>query len=188
MLAVGPGNDHCATILRGREPERLPWRQGKDQDLELESVRLWMSPPTIESNDVKKARPGGRSQATILVVDDEPDMLEILRLFLAAQGWTVITAPSATLALRLVKRRPPALIVTDCDMPGMTGLELCTRLRSDARTRRIPIILHTGKDAVKLCGNPPLFDRILIKPARLNELGMHIRALLRAASHRRPTS
>ncbi|HEX5461678.1 MAG TPA: response regulator [Steroidobacteraceae bacterium] len=122
-------------------------------------------------------RSRGRSGARILAIDDEPDALAILRIFLSAEGWQVATASSAVDALRLIRKRTPDLIVTDCAMPGMTGLELCRELRGHVATRHIPIILHTGMTTIPR-GERRLYDRLLVKPADLDHLASEIRGLL----------
>lgn len=117
-----------------------------------------------------------RSKPMILCVDDEPDLLTILRLFLSAQGFEVIPAMNAVEALQLVKERRPDLIITDCAMPGMSGLELCRALRERGGTRDIPIILYSGMDIWE--DEPRPFDRFVLKPAELDVFVRTIRALL----------
>jgi CheY-like chemotaxis protein len=115
----------------------------------------------------------------ILCVDDEPDSLTILRLFLSAHGFEITVASSAAEALCLVESRRPDLIITDYAMPAMSGLDLCRALRGQVASRDIPIILHSG---VELRGeHPDLFDRVLLKPAELDLLAREIRSLLPAA-------
>lgn len=129
------------------------------------------------------ARLTAGAHPVILCVDDEPDLLTILRLFLSAQGFEVIPALNAVEALQLVTEHRPDLIITDCAMPGMSGLELCRTLRKRGDTRDIPIILYSGKDIWE--DDPRLFDRFVLKPAELDVFVRTIRALL-AASRRAP--
>lgn len=124
----------------------------------------------------RSARPTADSNPVILCVDDDPDLLTILRLFLSAQGFQVISTVSAVEALQLVTERRPHLIITDCAMPGMDGLELCRKLRERGDTRDIPIILHSGKDIRE--DDPRLFDRFVLKPVELDVFVRTIRALL----------
>jgi CheY-like chemotaxis protein len=110
-------------------------------------------------------------------VDDDPDGLEALELFLMSEGFEVITARNGTEALLRVQQQWPALIITDYTMPGMTGLDLCKRLRASRAMRFIPIILYTG---VSLPADRRLYDCIVTKPADLYELAIQIRLLLTA--------
>src|SRR4051812_8707551 len=82
----------------------------------------------------------------ILLVDDEPALRELLRATLESVEITVDEAESAVEAEARVRKRPPDLIILDLRMPGMGGAELCRRLKTDAATREIPIVLLTGAD------------------------------------------
>jgi two-component system phosphate regulon response regulator PhoB len=119
-----------------------------------------------------------RDAARILAVDDEPDLLLALQLYLADEGFAVATASNVPEALRLIAQRQPDLIVTDHIMPGLSGLELCRTLRARPDTRNIPIILHSGWDISQEL--PTLFDRLVSKPADLDALATLIRSLLAA--------
>ncbi|MEK6421308.1 MAG: response regulator [Burkholderia gladioli] len=77
---------------------------------------------------------------TILVVDDEFDMLTVWRLLLEQCGYAVVTAPNGAIALDRIREMPPDLIVTDYMMPVMSGAELCAALAADERWRAIPVI------------------------------------------------
>jgi len=115
------------------------------------------------------------SRATILAVDDEPDVLTILQWFLSSEGFEVMTALSGPEALQRVEERLPDLIITDYRMPGMSGLALCRWLRAHRETQGIPIILHTAQDP------PPtdrLYDRVFTKPSDIGPLVSEVRALL----------
>jgi two-component system, OmpR family, phosphate regulon response regulator PhoB len=118
------------------------------------------------------------SRAAILCVDDEPDALAVLGWFLTGEGFRAITACSGAEALLRMQQQLP--IITDYMMPGMTGLELCRRLRVCEETRHTPIILHT---ALRLPPVSWLYDWTLIKPTDLDVFATEIRALL-ARTHR----
>lgn len=115
------------------------------------------------------------SAATILCVDDEPDVVAVLDWFLTREGFGVITASSGAEALLRVQQRLPDFIITDLSMPGMSGLELCRHLRVRHETSRIPIILYT---ALSLPAVSWLYDRTFIKPTDLDVFVRAIRALL----------
>ena len=81
---------------------------------------------------------------TILVVDDEAAIRRFLEQFLAAQGYTVTSAPNGQEALALTSQVRPDLVLVDGMMPGLDGLAVCRRLRDDEATRDLPIILITA--------------------------------------------
>jgi CheY-like chemotaxis protein len=119
-----------------------------------------------------------RCTARILLVDDSPDALTLLRLFLAAEGFEVITAGGVAEALQHLQQTLPDLIITDYVMPDLTGLDLCRHLRSRPETHRIPIVLHTGAD-LQLT-ETALCDALFAKPASFAQLGRRVRSLLGA--------
>jgi two-component system sensor histidine kinase ChiS len=127
----------------------------------------------------RQASPTVGSNPVILCVDDEPDLLTILRLFLSAQDLEVIPASDAAEALSVLEQRRPDLIITDYAMPGMSGLELCRTLRDRADTCEIPIILYSGRDLWQ-DDYPRLFDRFVLKPAEFDVFIRTVRALLAA--------
>ncbi|ACR30804.1 response regulator [Burkholderia glumae] len=105
---------------------------------------------------------------TILLVDDEFDVLVVWRLLLEQAGYRVLTAPSGAAALEAIRARPPDLVVTDFMMPEMSGADVCAALAAEPAWRGIPIILCSSRDAIPLQPNPliayarkPLaFDRL----------------------------
>ncbi|HXS26352.1 MAG TPA: response regulator [Steroidobacteraceae bacterium] len=129
----------------------------------------------VETNSAHPAA-GRRPLAMILVVDDDPDALTTLHLVLSMLGFDAVAARSAREALQRIEERLPDLIITDSAMPSMSGLELCRVLRASQRTRRIPIVLHTGMDVPD--DVPRLYDRIITKPAEIDAVVRLIRELL----------
>ncbi len=83
----------------------------------------------------------------VLVVDDLPENLDLMRLTLESVGCQVMVATSGERALETVRRRVPELILLDVTMPSMDGFEVCRRLRQDEATRTIPVIFLTARDA-----------------------------------------
>ena len=81
---------------------------------------------------------------TILLVDDEQDLLDLFREVLEQMDYRVIEAHDGREALSLARQTPPALVVTDWMMPRMDGLELCHQLHADERLHDIPIIIHSS--------------------------------------------
>jgi len=81
---------------------------------------------------------------TILVVDDDPGVLNLLEFILLRKGYTVLTERGAQRALKLIDREKADLFILDVMMPGMSGFELCERLRAQSETALTPIILLSG--------------------------------------------
>lgn len=85
-------------------------------------------------------------KAKILVVDDEPEITDILDAFLSNAGHTVVAENSAVMGLERAKTFKPDMIFLDIMMPQMDGYEICNELKKDAATEHIPVIFLTGKD------------------------------------------
>ena len=81
----------------------------------------------------------------IMVVDDEPNMLALLEIVLRRKGYTVLSADGAYQALALLAQEKPDLFILDVMMPGVSGLELCQRLRARPDTARTPVIMLSGR-------------------------------------------
>jgi CheY-like chemotaxis protein len=105
------------------------------------------------------------SSPKVLCVDDDPDTLLSLRWFLVSEGFEVSTATHGADALVWAQERLPDLVIADYMMPGMTGIELCRRLRALRETARIPVILYT---AMTNPTEPGICDRLLSKRAALD--------------------
>jgi len=120
----------------------------------------------MPGSDAEVALPRGR----VLVVDDEPDLLDVLGALLTDAGWQVDTAPNGRAALRLVDGHRYEVVLSDIDMPGMNGLELLREIR--ARDLDVPVLLITGHPrvdtAVEALENGAL--RYLRKPIRERDL------------------
>lgn len=83
--------------------------------------------------------------ATILLVDDEAHILQVLSLKLRNAGYTIMTAADGEEAFELAGQRPPDLVITDFQMPYMTGLELCRALKDQETTSGVPVIMLTAR-------------------------------------------
>ena len=81
----------------------------------------------------------------VLVVDDEEDIQELVRYNLEKEGYGAICAGSGEEALAEVKKHEPDLVVLDLMLPGIDGFEVCRRLKGEAKTARIPIVMLTAK-------------------------------------------
>ena len=93
---------------------------------------------------------------TILVVDDEFDILTVWRLLLERHGYAVMTASNGAAALELINARRPDVIVSDCMMPIMSGLQLCAALNADPDLRSIPILLCSAASDIPVQPNPTI--------------------------------
>ena len=118
-------------------------------------------------------------KAHILVVDEEPRITAMWRRALAYEGYTVDVARSGAEALQKAVEHQPDLYILDVMLPGMTGLDLCARVRQSGD--QSPILMVTAKDAVtdRVKGLDTGADDYLVKPAQLTELLARVRALLR---------
>ena len=118
--------------------------------------------------------------ATILVADDDPDILGLVTLRLERQGYDVVTASSGAEALALARNSRPALAVLDVSMPGMTGLDVTRALRADKATSAIPVILLTARvqEADIAAGLASGADAYLKKPFSPQDLREQVAALL----------
>jgi two-component system, OmpR family, alkaline phosphatase synthesis response regulator PhoP len=121
------------------------------------------------------------SKKEILVVEDEEDILELLRYNLAREGYGVATAMNGADAIRAASRKPPALILLDLMLPGMDGLEVCRTLKKDQRTAGIPVIMVTakGEESDVVIGLELGAVDYIVKPFSMKVLVARVRAVLR---------
>jgi two-component system KDP operon response regulator KdpE len=121
------------------------------------------------------------SERSVLVVDDEPQILRVLRRSLEGNGFRVLTAPDGRTALDIFQSTPISFVVTDLRMPEMDGVELCTRLRKQSN---VPIIVLSvkGEEATKVRALDSGADDYITKPFGIDELLARIRALSRRSS------
>src|SRR5687767_13983932 len=119
----------------------------------------------------------------ILIVEDDPDIAESLRYNLECEGLEARVAETGEkgLAAALDSGNPPALIILDLMLPGMSGTELCRRLRREPATRRTPIIMLTARtsESDRIAGLDLGADDYISKPFSVRELMARVRAVLR---------
>jgi DNA-binding response OmpR family regulator len=119
----------------------------------------------------------------ILIVEDDPDIAESLRYNLERDGLEARIAETGEkgLAAALDVKSPPALVILDLMLPGMSGMELCRRLRREPATRRTPIIMLTARvsEADRVAGLDLGADDYIAKPFSVRELMARVRAVLR---------
>jgi CheY-like chemotaxis protein len=113
----------------------------------------------------------------ILVVDDEVDITETYAIYLDLQGFEVVTADDAVQALEIMATRVPDLIISDCMMPHMDGVEFSKRIKANPRTRNTPVILMSGAPELHDLDSSS-YEVFLRKPVLFERLMMEIRRLL----------
>ena len=138
-----------------------------------------MGVPTRErevSQDLKKQK--------IVVVEDESDILEVLRYNLERENWRVLSSRDGVQGLDLVKRELPDLLLLDLMLPSMDGLEICRRLKRDPLTESLPIIILSakGEESDVVLGLEMGADDYVTKPFSPKELLARMRAVLRRGS------
>ncbi len=122
----------------------------------------------------------------ILIVEDDPDLRELLTYELTQEGFSVDAAGLGAEALRLCHRQTPDLVLLDLMLPDFSGLEICRALRRSPETEDVPIIFLTacGADADRIQGLEVGADDYVSKPFQMRELTLRIQALLRRTDPR----
>lgn len=122
----------------------------------------------------------------ILIVDDEEDVLELVRYNLDRSGYQVQTASSGEEALTKARKKLPDLVILDLMLPGIDGLEVCRQLKRDAKTDHIPIIMLTakGEEADIVTGLELGADDYVTKPFSPKVLNARVRRILHRAASR----
>jgi two-component system KDP operon response regulator KdpE len=124
---------------------------------------------------------------TVLIVEDDPSMAEILTTALGARGYTVVVTRSADAAIRVVTDRPPDVVLLDLGLPDMDGLEVCRRVRQYSQ---LPVIVLTadGDEARKVTALDLGADDYVTKPFSTPELMARVRVALRRTSQPSPAA
>ena len=133
---------------------------------------------------------GDNGSHTVLVADNEPDILRFVEVNLRLEGFQVVLAKDGPEALDLAFDTRPQLILLDVMMPGLDGYEVCRRLRADPRTAQVPVIFLTAKSMVrdKVTGLTAGADDYVLKPFDPIELVARVRTTLQRAAELRATS
>ena len=121
------------------------------------------------------------AKKNIFAVEDEEDILDLIRHHLTKEGFVVATATNGLEAVKAVQRKPPDLILLDLMLPGLDGLEVCRQLKKDPKTAGVPILMVTAKDEESdvVTGLELGADDYIVKPFRMKELIARVRAALR---------
>jgi two-component system phosphate regulon response regulator PhoB len=126
---------------------------------------------------------------TILAIDDEKDLIDLVRYNLEKEGFQVRGALDGETGLAMALQDKPDVVLVDLMLPGLDGLEVCRRLRADSRTASIPLIMLTAKsgESDRIVGLELGADDYVTKPFSTRELTARVRALLRrTAGHHEP--
>ena len=117
----------------------------------------------------------------LLVVDDEPDLLELVRVNLSQSGYQVEVAESGEVALDLLRRSPPDLVILDLMLPDVPGTEICRRIRADPDLQHLPVVMLTARadEVDRVVGLELGADDYVVKPFSPRELALRVRAVLR---------
>jgi two-component system phosphate regulon response regulator PhoB len=121
------------------------------------------------------------AKKNVFVVEDEEDILDLVRHHLTKEGFVVATAVNGLEAVKAILRKPPDLILLDLMLPGLDGLEVCRQLKKEPKTAEIPILMVTAKDEESdvVAGLELGADDYVVKPFRMKELIARVRAALR---------
>lgn len=121
---------------------------------------------------------------TILVADDEEDVLNLVATNLKAAGFTVLKAEDGSSALQKARTQNPALIILDLMLPGMSGLEVCKVLKGEPKTAGVPIIMLTAKaeEVDRVLGLELGADDYITKPFSPRELVLRVKSVLRRSA------
>ena len=120
------------------------------------------------------------TMSKILIVEDDPDIRELLRFNLEKAGYTLFLAEDGEKVLALARKHSPELILLDLMLPGVDGLEVCRTLKKDPELQRIPIIMVTakGEEMDRVVGLELGADDYVVKPFSLREVVLRIRKVL----------
>ena len=138
----------------------------------------------MAQGSVRQTHQDNQPQRTALVIDDEENIVEFIKLGLRYEGFQVEAASDGEQGITAAQRVNPEIIILDLMMPGIDGIEVCKRLRDNPITRDIPILMLTARDEVRdrIIGLDAGADDYLTKPFDFDELMARIRAILRRQS------
>lgn len=114
----------------------------------------------------------------ILIVEDDGDLLEVLKFVLEDEGYRVSTAKGGAEALSLAASQDVSLVLLDMAMPGISGIEVAKRLRADPRTANVRLAIHTGTAATQIREQFTDYDAFIAKTEEVTELVAAIRAAI----------
>ncbi|MFO0568811.1 MAG: response regulator [Polyangiaceae bacterium] len=127
---------------------------------------------------------------TVLVIDDEHDIQEVLEYNLRAAGMEVLRASAGRDGLRMAREKRPDLVLLDLMLPDQSGVDVCRALKSESATRRLPVIMVTAKadEIDRVVGFELGADDYIVKPFSVRELVLRVRAVLRRNEFQPPSA
>jgi DNA-binding response OmpR family regulator len=122
----------------------------------------------------------GADMKKVLIIEDEPDILDVVRLALVPDGYQILAATTGEKALEMAVTDPPDLILLDIMLPGRSGLDVCQQLKNDPHTQEIPIIILTARalDSDIQAGYQAGCDEYIVKPFDVLSLAERVREFL----------
>src|ERR1700739_5050279 len=134
-------------------------------------------------------RYGGRNWKRVLIIEDDRDIVELVRYNLANEGFEVTALADGSAGLSLLRKTAPDLVILDLMLPKMPGLEVCKEIRRDPALNRLPILMLTarGEEADRVIGLEMGADDYVTKPFSPRELAARVKALLRRAEPGTPS-
>ena len=125
---------------------------------------------------------------SVLLVDDERDLLSLLDFNLRAAGFDTLLATNGEQAMSQLRRRLPDLVLLDVMLPDVSGTEICRQVKGDPRTRHIPVVMLTakGEEVDRVVGFEIGADDYVTKPFSVRELILRLKAVLRRSGSGRP--
>jgi len=135
----------------------------------------------MQATSAMPSQAGRSSRGTILIVDDEEDILELVKLALVREGYDVLMAATGEQAVEMAQARQPDLAILDLMLPGIDGLEVCRILKNNPRTEQIPVIILTARseDSDIVAGLELGADDYMTKPFNSRVLVARVRRVLR---------
>jgi len=128
------------------------------------------------------------SKETILIVEDDEDILQLLQFNFESAGFEVSTSMDGREGLAMAKRLRPSLVMLDLMLPGLDGFDVCKELKKDSETAQVPVIMLTARseEVDRIVGLELGADDYVVKPFSFRELLLRVRAVLRRATGTAP--
>ncbi len=157
-------------------------RRGEQGQASMDSIeKIRPVPQDTEQEQLERSQFERRMKPTVMIVEDEEALSTLLQYNLDKEGYKVVAAADGEEAALLIREVTPDLILLDWMLPGLSGIELCRRLRGRPETRNVPIIMITarGEETDRIRGLDTGADDYVTKPFSMTELLARIRAVLR---------
>ncbi len=161
-----------AELMNGTVGFRSVPEEGSEFWVEL-PAHLQATPPAAKAKNLEAEHPGGREhQRLVLYVEDNPANVLFMKDLLGSfEGIRLVTAPTAEMGIELARSEPPAVVIMDINLPGMSGLDALQALRALPETKNVPVIALTAaaSERDRMRGESAGFFRYLTKPIRVDE-------------------